>query len=297
MRRRRDADELRRGSAGRAEAERRPEPAATPARRRTAPDSVPAVLGAQRASGNRAVARMLARTPNPALERRPARPPKPKLREGREIDAIFDASPFMKDVVGEKLGRQTVEKAMRIDDEPAFERAWLAYAQRSINPATDRNFTEEEAREYSARQGVRAFQDEDRGEVHIRRERADLGTQLHEGVHLFCDDRWRGRMGYNANEGVTEWFTRKLGPEVGVQRDDGSFLRQYTSAGLLVELVGEPVVAAAYFDGDIAALRSAVDGARGAGAWRRWLDHLDAGDFKGANALLRGEAAPQAAPS
>jgi len=115
------------------------------------------------------------------------RPPKQPLRGGREVDAIFDSTPFLKDLIGAKLGKQKLEKAMRLDDEPSFERAWLAYAQRSINPATGRNFTEREAKDFNAREGVRAFQDEDRGEVHIRKERADLGTQLHEGLHLFSE--------------------------------------------------------------------------------------------------------------
>ncbi len=256
---------------------------------------VAALFGAQRTLGNRAVGRVLARDHNPALEKRPpTRPPKPKLRGGREVDAIFDSSPFLTRLIGARLGKQKLEKAMKIDDEAAFERAWLAYAQRSINPATGRNFTEQEARDFNAREGVRAFQDEDRGEVHIRKERADLGTQLHEGLHLFADDGWRTRMGYNVNEGVTEYLTRKLGPEVQVVRDDNSFLRQYTSASHLVAAVGEPVVAAAYFDGDIPALKAAVDARKGRGTWDRWLDLLDANDFKGANALLTAEAAPDA---
>jgi hypothetical protein len=252
---------------------------------------VAAVFGAQQAHGNRAVSRVLARDANPALEQRPARPPKQPLRGGREVDAVFDSTPFLKDLIGARLGKQKLEKAMRLDDEAAFERAWLAYAQRSINPATGTNFTEKEAKDFNAREGVRAFQDEDRGEVHIRKERSDLGTQLHEGLHLFSENRWRRRMGYNANEGVTEWFTRKMGPQVQVVRDDGSFLRQYTSVTHLVDLVGEPLVAAAYFEGDIAALKAAVDAKKGAGTWETWLDLLDASNFKGANALLT-EAAP-----
>ena len=94
----------------------------------------------------------------------------------------------------------------------------------------------------------------------------------------------RAFLGYD--EGVTEFFTRKLGPEVQVERDDSSFLRQYTSVTHLVTAVSEPVVAAAYFGGDIAALKSAVDG-KGKGTWDRWLDLLDGNDFKGANALMR----------
>jgi hypothetical protein len=291
VRRRRDGQQRRRPGDTRSEAARTDEVPALSARELAAPGSyaarVAAAYGAQRTYGNRAVTRVLARDPNPALERRPtARPPKQKLRAGREVDAIFDSSPFLKDLVGAKLGKHKLAKAMKIEDEATFERAWLEYAQRSINPATNQNFTEKEAKDFSAREGVRAFQDEDRGEVHIRKERANLGTQLHEGLHLFSDDGWRKRMGYNVNEGVTEYFTRKLGPEVQVERDDSSFLRQFTSVTHLVTVATEPVVAAAYFGGDIAGLKTAVDG-RGRGTWDKWLDLLDANDFKGANALMR----------
>ncbi|HMN97953.1 MAG TPA: hypothetical protein PKD59_00910 [Miltoncostaeaceae bacterium] len=296
MRRRRDREGSRPYEEARVQDERIGAVPAVAASELRAPGShqarVAAVFGAQRAQGNRAVSRVLARDPNPALEKRPARPVKQPLRGGREVDAIFDSTPFLKDLIGAKLGKQKLEKAMKLDDEATFERAWLAYAQRSINPATGRNFTEKEAKDFNDREGVRAFQDEDRGEIHIRKERSDLGTQLHEGLHVFSDNRWRKRMGYNVNEGVTEWFTRKLGPQVQVVRDDSSFLRQYTSVTHLVDLVGEPVVAAAYFEGDIAGLKAAVDAKRGAGTWETWLDHLDANDFKGANALLKAEAAP-----
>jgi hypothetical protein len=296
VRRRRHREGSRPHEEALAEAEGSEAVPALSARELSAPGShaarVAAVFGAQQAHGNRAVSRVLARDPNPKLERRPPPPPKQKLRGGREVDAIFDSSPFLKDLIGAKLGKQKLEKAMKLDDEATFERAWLAYAQRSINPATGKNFTEDEARAFMAKEGVRAFQDEDRGEVHIRKERSDLGTQLHEGLHLFSHNRWSKRMGYNVNEGVTEYFTRKIGPEVQVVRDDSSFLRQYTSVTHLVTAVTEPVVSAAYFEGDIAGLKTAVDAAKGGGTWAKWLDFLDANNFKGANALLN-EAAPK----
>lgn len=235
---------------------------------------------------NHALSRVLARDPNPKLEHKPtARPPKQPLRGGREVDAIFDASPYLKDLVGAKLRKVSLAKTMKIDDEAAFERAWIAYAKRSINPQTDRNFSEQEARDFMAKEGLRAFQDEDGGEIHMRKARADLGTQIHEGLHLFSDDRWKRRMNYNVNEGVTEYFTRKIGPEVQVERDDGFFLRQYTSVTHLVKAVTEPVLAAAYFEGDIASLKTAVD-ARGKGTWDQWTGFLDVNDFKSANKLF-----------
>jgi hypothetical protein len=290
VRRRRELTEPRRP--GQTDAERTLDLPPLSARELAAPGScaarVAVAYGAQRTLGNHAVSRVLARDPNPALVKRPtARPPKQKVRSGREVDAIFDTSPYLKDLVGARLRKVSLAKAMKIDDEATFLRAWLEYAQRSVNPATDRNFTEDEAKAFMAKEGVRAFQDEERGEVHIRKERSDLGTQLHEGLHLFCDDGWRKRMGYNVNEGVTEYFTRKVGPEVQVERDDNSFLRQYTSATHLVAVATEPVVAAAYFEGEIAALKTAVDTNKTPGTWARWLDLLDAGDFKGANALMK----------
>jgi hypothetical protein len=255
-----------------------------------AADPLAAVRTAQRLYGNHAVSRVLARDPNPALEqKRTVRPPKPKLRTGREVDAIFDASPYFKDLVAAKMKRITLDKAMKLDDAAAFERAWVEYAMRSYNPDTKQSYTEDEAKRYLAIKGVRAFQDEDRGEIHIRKEGTDLGTQLHEGLHLFCDDRWKRRMNYSANEGVTEYFTRKLGPEVGVERDDSSFLREYTSATHLVSAAGDQTVAAAYFQGDIAGLRTKIDGRKpgGEGTWDKWLGFLEVNDFKGANALLK----------
>ena len=252
---------------------------------------VDAARSAQQAYGNHAVSRLLARDPNPALERgRTVRPPKPPLRSGREIDAIFDSSPYFKDLVGAKMKKLNLEKAMRIDGVAEFEAAWVDYAKRSYNPTTNANYTEDEAKRYLATKGVRAFQDEDRGEIHIRREGTDLGTQLHEGMHHFSHDRWKRRMGYNANEGVTEYFTRKLGPEVQVERDDSSFLQQYTSATHLVAAAGgDQAVASAYFEGNVAALKQKIDGRKpdGEGTWENWLRFLDASDFKAANALMK----------
>jgi hypothetical protein len=91
---------------------------------------------------------------------------------------------------------------------------------------------------------------------------------------------------YNVNEGVTEFFTRKMGPAVGVERDDNSYLREFTSATHLVAAATEEVVAAAYFEGDMSALEQKIE-SRGAGTWRQWLRHLDNSDFKAANALLK----------
>jgi hypothetical protein len=245
---------------------------------------------AQQRIGNRAVSGVLTRDPNPALTKAPTpRPPRPTLKTGREVDVIFDTSPYLKDLVGEKLRKVSLEKTMVLDDDGAFEAAWVEYAKRSVNPDTGKQFGDDaEARAFLKIKGVRAFQDEDRGNVHILKARSDLGTQLHEGLHLHAADKWKSEMAsnYSVNEGVTEFFTRKIGPEVGVERDDNSYLREFTSATHLVGAATQEIVAAAYFEGDIAALQQKIE-SRGAGTWRQWLRHLEGGNFKAANALLQ----------
>ena len=178
------------------------------------PRREPALPPAWSGISNHALARVLARNPNPALERDPTmRPPKPPLQSGRQVDAIFDASPFFKDLVGAKLKKLPLAKVMHLDDEHVFEAAWIEYAMRSVNPETNRKFSREEAKAFIDAKGLRAFQDEDKGAIHVRKVRADLRTQLHEALHLFSHDRWKDRMAlaYNVNEGFTQYFTRKLG--------------------------------------------------------------------------------------
>jgi hypothetical protein len=256
----------------------------------TAPSSLvartEAVRSAQQQVGNRAVSRVLARDPNPDLKKAPQ--PPPALKTGREVDVIFDTSPYLKDMVGAKLKKVSLEHDMVVDEEGAFESAWLDYAKRHINPDTGKNFADDaEARAFLKAKGVRAFQDGDRSKVHIRKSRANLGTQLHEGLHLHASEQWNKELGasYNANEGVTEYFTRQIGPEVGVERDINSFLREYTSATHLADAAGKDVLAKAYFEGDLASLKQKID-SKGPGTWKKWLDFLEASNFKAANALL-----------
>src|SRR5215207_9435755 len=76
---------------------------------------------------------------NHALSRLLARQPKPKqpLKTGGQVDTIFDTSPYLQDLVGAKMRKVSLAKIMKIDNEATFEKAWIEYAQRSVNPATD----------------------------------------------------------------------------------------------------------------------------------------------------------------
>ena len=245
-----------------------------------------AVESAQQRIGNRAVSRLLARDENPKLKQAP----QPPLKPVGEVDAIFDTSVHVKDMIGAKLGKGAIAKAM-ISTRPrtSRRRGWSTRCARSIPTPRQGFASEDEARAFLKKKGVRAFQDSARGKIHLNKERANLGTQLHESLHFFSSERWKDKMGYVVNEGVTEFFTRAMGPEVGVERDINSFLQEFTSATHLVEAAGEQAVASAYFDGDISGLERTIDGRKpeGAGTWRKWLRHLDDRDFKAANALLK----------
>jgi hypothetical protein len=263
------------------------DPAGQPAPELAEPETTETALrNAQQSIGNRAVSRLLARDPNPALKKGP--PEKIPLKTAAEVNTIFSTNQYVKDLVGEKMKKQNLTAVMTIDDEQTFQDAWVEYAKRSINPNTGAYFKDDqEALDFLKIKGVRAFQDDrkDTRRVHIRQEKSDLGTQLHEGLHFFSDDRWKRQSGYNANEGVTEFFTRKMGPEVKVERDDSFYLQQFTSATHLVTAAGEDIVKRAYFDGDVSALRQKID-SRGAGTWDKWLDYMDRSDYKAANKLV-----------
>ena len=176
---------------------------------------------------------------------------------------------------------------MVVDEEGAFDHAWVEYAKRHINPDTGKLFADDaEARAFAKAKGLRAFQDGDRSKVHIRKERANLGTQLHEGLHLHASEQWNKEMGaYSATRA-----SRSSSRARSDRRSDRA-RHQLVPAGVprrratFAKAAGEDVLAAAYFEGDIEGLKRKID-TRGSGTWKKWLDFLMDNNFKAANALL-----------
>lgn len=251
-----------------------------PAATATAPP-LAAVLQAQQTIGNHAVSRILAREPGkePAAKKPPI--------GGKQVDEILDASPYFKDLVGEKMKLGVrAEKQLRYDDEKTFREAWLRYAKGRDDPDTGRPH-DDASMDLALRRGVRGFHDEDRGEIHIRADRADEGTPLHEGLHLFTHDDFKAFAGREVNEGVTEHFTRKLCLEVGAKRDLNAYLQEFSSVELMLgqRMVPEDCLAAAYFKGDLDRLRRALDGDKG--MLEKWTGMMNSRNFKGANELVR----------
>jgi hypothetical protein len=225
--------------------------------------------------GNRGVGGMLMRDP-PA-----AAPPKIAHKTGKEVDDALDASPFFAKLVETKHKAGTkAEGHVNIHNDAAFEEAYVKMALTKTNPDTGNVFTEEEARARSKR--VNAFAD--KGEIHVHENRGEPGTTIHESMHLFST-AYTKKMGYNANEGTTEYFTKKLCAEIGLAR--GTFYsKQLASVEKLITTAGEDVVAAAYFQDKLAELETAVDAKKEAGTFGKWLTAMKASKYADADALL-----------
>jgi hypothetical protein len=241
-------------------------------------DSVRATLAraVQQGHGNSAFGRMLMRDP-PATA-----PPAIGHKTGKEVDDALDASPFFSTLVADKHKKGTkAEGHVHIHNNADFVKAYVAMALKRTNPATGKVFTEAEA---TARaENVNAFRDG--SEIHVHEARGEAATTVHESIHLFSEDSFKAKVGYNANEGTTEFFTKKLCAEIKLTR--GAFYSsEHTSVLKLVGASNENLLADAYFKGKLAELEAAVDKAKGAGTFGKWVAFMTARKYADADALL-----------
>jgi hypothetical protein len=230
--------------------------------------------------GNQAVGRILARDPNPELEA----VKKVGHKTGAEVDTALDASPFFKPLIAEgvKAGKKA-DGHVHIHDAATFQTKCVAYLSGKQNPNTGAVFTDDEAKEFA--KNVNAYQEGK--EIHVHEERGEAATTVHESMHLFANDKWLPKVGFNANEGTTEYFTKKLCAELKLTRG-GYYADQYAAVKKLVDYVGETYVAEAYFEGKLDELEAAVDkkaGEAGAGTFGKWLGYMKASKYAEAKAL------------
>jgi hypothetical protein len=256
------------------------------------------VLRAQRTLGNSAVARALMRNPNAELEAKT--PEKVKHTTGKDVDTYLDSSPFFKALVEEKVkGGTKAEGHVHIHTPEEFVTECVAYLTARQNPATGANYTEDEAK--AKEPNINAFRDG--SEIHVHENRGEPGTVIHESMHLFSHDDFRGELGFNANEGATELFAKKLCAERKIKRGD-FYADQYRAVKKVADLVGEDVLANAYYKGDVAGLRKEFDAKAGtgfvhkvreffggekkggAGTFDKWATAMKAGKYDEANDLF-----------
>ncbi len=94
------------------------------------------------------------------------------------------------------------------------------------------------------------------GVIYLNADKGDAGTLVHEGIHQHAPDDFVGNFGNKLNEGVTEYFARKVCARLGILRK--SYLDELSVATAFIGAVGEPLVASAYFQGLVGALTDAL---------------------------------------
>ncbi len=238
--------------------------------------SISIVSRLQRASGNQALQGLLQRVASAAIQR-----DKVAHTTGKQVDTYLNASPFIKSYVADKVKNGTkAEGHVHIEDAATFAKSWETYALQRANPNTGAVFTKTEAAAWEP--NVNAFRDG--SEIHIHEERGETGTAIHESIHLFADGNFRDNMGFNVNEGATEFLARAICAEQKITR--GSFyVDELRSVEKLVALTSKEELAAAYFNGKIAELKAAVN-AKKKDAFDKWLGFMKTKKYADADKLL-----------
>jgi hypothetical protein len=163
-----------------------------------------------------------------------------------------------------------------------FRTRCVAYLMSRSNPATGAAYTRTEAE--ADEPSTNAFRDGD--DVYIHQDRGTPSTALHEGMHLYSDAAYRDQMKFNINEGTTEWLCRLVIAEQSLGFVRNNYQTQHDSVVKMVAKGGQANVMAAYFNGNIAGLRSAVDAATSAGTFNQWVTFMQAGQYAQADALM-----------
>jgi hypothetical protein len=225
---------------------------------------------------------------------------------------MLSSSPFFRRILGRKL--KPIKTLVLGPD--TFRDEFISYSKRHVNARTGKRYTEAEAK--AVEPSIQGFVSDETGTLILARERGGPDTAVHEAMHKFENPRWD--VPWVVNEGVTEFFSRKLCHEHGVPVA-GSYEPQFRSVKKLVdEVVGETVLANAYFNGYIETLIGAVEvvtaakrGLKGAskgtqefpflgsgggmigatlgavsgiGTWSSWVAQMKAARFREADALL-----------
>jgi hypothetical protein len=255
---------------------------------------------AQHQMGNRGMGRVLARNGEGATATAtPTLPPEVAHKTGFEVDAMLLASDFFNPYIKPKH-----EKGIKAHGhvhrhgQAAWDVEIVNYLRGKENPDTGAVFTDEEAVEFG--KDVNAFRDGT--EIHVNERRGEPATTVHESMHLFSAADWLDEVGFNANEGATEYFTKKLCAENKITRGD-FYPGQHKSVKKLAGLVGEKTLADAFFNGEMDKLKKRVDGARNvfegvlklfgskkikgrAGLWDKWVAKMKAAKYDEADQLL-----------
>jgi len=127
--------------------------------------------------------------------------------------------------------------------------------------------------------------------VWIHRGRQTTETVLHEALHLYSHPDFGHKLRIPIKEGTTEYFTRQI---ARAQRlaISGAYPERYEQICVLIDELGsEEPLKRAYFEGDVAGLKRAVDAIRPPSTFEAWRCEMTLRNYENAQALIRGEAA------
>ncbi|MFD3162780.1 WXG100 family type VII secretion target [Herpetosiphon sp. NSE202] len=144
--------------------------------------------------------------------------------------------------------------------------------------------------ESGKRDAINGFVDSD-GRVWIHQDKGNPGTMIHEGVHKYSDEAMIG-VSQPLNEGVTEYFTRSTTDNLGLP-SRGNYQGNYEFVSSLSSLVGEDVVADAYFNGNMDGLKDAyVNAGYSEAQWDTLIEHTQNNEWADAELLTAPIPAP-----
>jgi hypothetical protein len=207
------------------------------------------------------------------------------FKTGAEIDTGLLANKFFGRYILPKYKQGLkAEDNIKVHNAGSWDDAIKHYLKGTVNPKTDKVFTDDEAVE----RGMDSAGFRDAGEIHLHEERGQETDTVHESMHLFSADAWERTVRFNVNEGATEYFTRKLCSDMNFYRSDQHYKNERKSVDKLAKRVGEKVLADAYFNGEIKALKTKVDRIHwfGSGTWNKWLGFMKAAKYADADKLL-----------
>jgi hypothetical protein len=242
----------------------------------------------QRDAGNAAVAQLLGGTAVVAREGSAGGGAKVAHVSGKQVDGYLIANTVLKPYIQSKMqSGMKAENAVKTENADEFKKAWVVYAMRSENPQTGKNFTQAEAEAWEHK--VNAFLDGDT--VHVHEGRGDAGTTLHESMHFYSEAAFRDGVGYNFNEGATEYFTHLVADAHHIDRAY-AFSRQMFAVNRVVRNSSEQKLAEAYFKNDLTGLEADIDKKWGEGTWKSWLGLMAGDKLQEAGELFREKPKP-----
>lgn len=126
------------------------------------------------------------------------------------------------------------------------------------------------------------------GTNYINKDKMAVDTTPHEMLHSNTDPAFTKMTSGNINEGATEYLTIKSVTEAGFTPTH-SYPNQEAVIQKLVAIVGEETLCKAYFNGEVAALKSAME-SNCKGTWDEFKAAMDAEDWTLAKAKLEKKA-------